>query len=285
MTHPKTRAAAGGVAPRRGRKRAAPADRSSTERLLGARSDALRAEIAALERDRAELCSVLSHDLRNPLTVVVWSAQMLARRLPPEDASRRALDAVARAADEMNQMLLDLSDAARIHDGRLPAALALEACEPAALVEQAAASTRVMAQSKALTITLDVPPELPPLLCDRERIARVLGGILGNAARRTPRGGAVSVHAARVGDGGRDALRIVVEDGGPEIAREDRATLFSLPAAPSPGAPRRPRTMTPAIALFVARGVVEAHGGELDLESEPGQGARFVLTLPASPRP
>jgi signal transduction histidine kinase len=282
MTQPKSRAA-GGDATRSGRKRAPPTAERRTERRLERRCEALRAELAALERDRAELCSVLSHDLRNPLTVVVWSTQLLARRIGPEDASRRHLDAVTRAAEELNQMLHDLSDAARIPDGRLPTALSLEPCEPAALVEQVVTSIRPSAENKHLTFTVTVAGGLPSLRCDRERIARVLGWLLANAVRRTPRGGALSLRAAASTGGGAPSLRIVVEDGGPHIAPEDRAAIFRFPSAPPSGTARRPRAMSPTLALFVARGVAEAHGGELDLDGDPAHGARFVLTLPLAP--
>src|SRR5262249_24294639 len=159
--------------------------------------------------------------------------------------------------------------AARIPDGRLPSSLALEPCELAALVEQAMEPLRPQAQNKALNITVDVPSGLPLASCDRERITRVLGWILANAVRRAPRGGAVSARASRLAGRGRASLRSVVEDGCTEIAPEDRVTIFTLPSAPPPGAPRRPLPMTPVIALFVARGIVEAHGGTLDLESDP----------------
>jgi signal transduction histidine kinase len=286
MTQSKTKAAAGGDAPSSGRKRAAPTPDRRALRRLERRVEALRAELEALERDRAELCSVLSHDLRNPLTVVVWSTQILARRIGPEDASRRHLDAVARAAEELNQMLHDLSDAARIPDGRLPTSLSLEPCEPAALVEQAVASIRPSVESKRLAFTVAVAEGLPALRCDRERIARILGSLLSSAVRRTPRQAAVSLRVgfADTHPPGR-MLRIVVEDCGPEVTPEDRDAAFRFPSAPPPGGHRRPRAMGPALSFFVARGVAEAHGGELDLQSDPDHGARFVLTLPVDVPP
>jgi signal transduction histidine kinase len=274
MTLQKARAAHSGEA-------RALAERSRAERRLERRREARRAELAMLERDRAEIFSALANDLRNPLTAVVWSIEMLARRIDPDDSSRRLLDIATRTTEEMDLMLQDLIDAALILDGRLPMSLVLEPYEPAALVEQAAASVRIPPWSKTLTITLDVSAGLPPIVCDRERIARVVGGLLANVVRRTPRGGTVSARASRLAKGGRDALRIVME-GGQAIDPHGRATLFSLPAAPAPGAPRRAPTMSRAIALFVARGIVEAHGGKLDLEGERGPSARFVLTLPLS---
>lgn len=244
----------------------------------------VRAELDALERGRAELCSALSHDLRNPLTVVVWSAQLLARRIPQDDAARRHLEGVTRAAEEMNQMLHELSDAARIPDSRLGQALELAEAEVGPLAEQAAAAHRAQIQSKEIALTLDLPQSLGTISCDDDRVVRVLAALISGAVRRSPKGGAVILRGSRRASGRREEVRIVVEDGGPDIPPEDWEALFALPTAAPPGVPRRPRPGNSAIALFVARGVIEAHGGRLWLESKPGQGARFVLTLPALPR-
>lgn len=276
MTRPKTTAPSAKSRPRRPRRPAGAAAREADDRR------SLREELDALERSRAELCSALSHDLRNPLSVVVWSAQLLSRRITPEDAARRHLDAIARAAEEMNQILHDLSDAARIPDGRLAAALALEHGEIGPLVDQAAAPSRPQAAGKELALTLDAGPEVGSLSCDRERITRVIGGLIATAVRRTPRGGSVTVRAERgPSAAGGEEVRVTVEDGGPEIPEADRASLFELPLAPPPGEVRRAKPVSHAVSLFVARGVAEAHGGRMALEGAPGGGARFVLTLPA----
>jgi signal transduction histidine kinase len=242
----------------------------------------LRAELTTLERGRAELCSVLSHDLRNPLTVVVWSAQLLARRLPTDDAAGRHLQSITRAAEEMNQILHELGDAARIPDGRLAQAIELVEGEIRPLAEQAVAANQGQINSKQITLAFEVPADLGTIACDKDRMGRVLTALLSGALRRSPKGGRVSLSASRRVSGHGEELRIDVEDAGPEIPPDDQEALFTLPTAPRPGSPRRPRPTGSAIALFVARGVIEAHGGRLWVESEPGQGARFVLTLPVA---
>jgi signal transduction histidine kinase len=250
---------------------------------LRAEIAALRAEIDALTRDRAELCSALSHDLRNPLTVVVWSAQLLARRVPEGDPARRHLDGVTRAAEELNQMLSELSDAARIPDGRLARVIEPTEDALAPLLEQAAAASRPQIEAKGLALTLDLPPDLGAIACDRERITRLVASLVAGAVRRSPKGGAVRVSAGRRGAGAREEVRISVEDRGPVIEPVDREVIFTLPAATPPGETRRPRPAGSAIALFVARGVAEAHGGRIWVDPAADQGARFVLSLPVSP--
>jgi signal transduction histidine kinase len=280
MTQARTRTGRRGAERSAGREQRQPARSSEA---LRAELAAVRAELEACERSRAELCSVLSHDLRNPLTVIVWSTQTLARNLPPDHAGRRPLDAITRASDELSQMLDDLSEAARIREGRLR--LANVPCDVAALVGEVVAAGRPAAQAKDLAIEVDVSPGLASIYCDRPRVARVLARLLANAVRITPRGGALAVRAAPSDDFGDESTReagvcLSVQDGGPGVPEDERASYFDLPRAPPPGEPRRARGQSPALALFVARGVVEAHGGRMWIEGEPGR-SRCVLTLPA----
>jgi signal transduction histidine kinase len=274
MAHPKMNLSA---------KRAATAKASKKRpALVARRQEPSRRQPVPRSDDRAELCSALSHDLRNPLTVIVWSAQILGRKMPPEDASRHHLDAISRAAEELNNMLHDLSDAARIADGRMSTALVLEAVDVAALIDQAVAPTRALVKSKDLALSVEVSPELGAISWDKERVTRLLAGLVANAARRTPKSGRILVQASPAGLGERAATRIVIEDGAPDIPDRERATLFDLPAAPQAGAQRKPRALSPAIGLYVAKGIIEAHGGKMGLERvAQGEGTRFVVVLPA----
>jgi signal transduction histidine kinase len=274
MAHPKMTLSA---------KRAAAAKASKKRpALVARRPDPSRRQPAPRGDDRAELCSALSHDLRNPLTVIVWSAQILGRKMPPEDASRHHLDAIARAADELHNMLHDLSDAARIADGRLAAALVPEPIDVAALIDQAVAPTRGLVKSKDLALTVDVSHDLGAMSWDKDKVTRLLAGLIANAARRTPKAGKILVQASPTSLGDRAATRIVIEDGAPDIPEHERAMLFELPSSPLAGAQRKPRPLSPAIGLYVAKGVVEAHGGKMKLEGAAhGEGSRFVIVLPA----
>jgi signal transduction histidine kinase len=244
------------------------------QRRLERRCEALHAEVHALERARAELCSVLSHDLRNPLTLIHWNSQILGRHVP-EGGANRLLETMKRAAAEMSQILDDLSDASRIPDGRL--ILRFTRCDLAEIIEAAVAPSRAGAAAKDVAFAVEIEEGLGPLSCDHDRLGRVLAGLVAGALRRTPRGGSMAVRAGLAGG----LLRIRIEDSGVDVPEHERASLFELPPAVPPGTARiAARALSPALGLFVARGVMEAHGGHVAFEGEPGKGSRFVLALP-----
>ncbi len=255
------------------REKRAPASAGREQRRLERRCDALRAEVHALERARAELCSVLSHDLRNPLTLIHWNSQLLGRHLP-EGSPQRLLDTMKRAALEMSQILDDLSDASRIPDGRLVLHFSHGAL--AELIEGAVAPSRAGAAAKEITLAVEVEAGLGEACWDHDRLGRVLAGLVAGALRRTPRGGSMGVRA-HLAEG---LVHLTVEDSGMEIPEAERASLFELPPAAPPGVSRGARALSPALGLFVARGVVEAHGGHIAFTGEPGRGSRFVLAVP-----
>jgi signal transduction histidine kinase len=255
----------------RGARRARPPRERADRRIT-----ALLGEIDDLERARGELCSLVSHDLRNPLSVLLLNMQVLSRMVPADAPARRVVDAVGRAYEEMNQLADDLSDVARILDDRLTLQPSDE--DPAALVEASVASVRAASTSKQLTIDVAAAPALPRIRCDRARVARVLSVLLSGAIRLTPKGGTIHLRAEPEGEGG---VRFAVTDGGSGLSEEARAMMFQLPTPPPRGEGRRVRSQLPAIALFVARGFVEAHGGEIGVTAEPERGTTISFTIPA----
>jgi signal transduction histidine kinase len=244
-----------------------------------------RARVATVQRvdagDGAEshgyFYSQLSHDLRNPVSVVLMSTQMIGRHFPADHAARRYLDLIQRGAEELEQMLDELSDVARVEDGCLPDVLRLERTDLPALVEEAVAAARPQAEGRQLTVRAHVAPGLGPIACDRDRILRVLSSLVARAVRITPKQGAVAVELGPDGAGG---ARIAVLDGGPGVAEADRASLFELPKGKVPVHSRRATSQGSVLTLFVARQVVEAHGGSMSVEHPDGGGTRYVLTLP-----
>ena len=239
----------------------------------------LRENAEEAERAQGELLAVLSHDLRNPLSVILMSTRMLslpnAGRPPPSAAApalepnRRLIEALSRAAEELSNLAQDMSDAGRLEAGRL--SVAMQAVDVAPLVAHAVNVMRTHAEAKNLRLKAEVDPDLPPAFGDRDRMTRVLINLIGNAVKFTPKNGAITVRARLV----EDEVWFSVEDTGPGISPEQRAQLFTLPKS------THTRVGQGAgLALFVAHGTVEAQGGRLWAESEPGHGSTFFFAHP-----
>jgi signal transduction histidine kinase len=251
--------------------------RDATERehrKLQERHEALRAELAASERRRAELFSLLAHDLKNPLSPLLICAQVLGRAIPPDHAARRSLDIVKRSADELGAAIEELSDAASIELGKLKLSVQkhLAPVDAGEMIAEALETTRRRVQDRRLEITVD--DGLPLVVCDRHRVVRLLVDLVVRALRITPRGDVVGVRAERVED---DAVQLSVTDAGPAIPEEHRGTFFDLPVDATH---HRATGQEFALSLYVGRGVVEAHGGWMEVDSEGERGSTVWLTLP-----
>jgi signal transduction histidine kinase len=269
-----------------GKDRGAARSRSALEReqqRLARVCAGLRESAEEAERAQGELLGILSHDLRNPLSVILMSTRMLAHptagRQPPPGAkpdtaawdppNRRLIEALSRAAEELSHLAQDMSDAGRLEAGRL--SVAMEAVDVAPLVAHAVAVMRAHADVKHLRLKGEVDDDVPPAFGDRDRITRVLINLIANAVKFTPKNGAITVRARLV----EGEVWFSVQDTGPGLALDQRAQLFTLPKS------TRTRVGQGAgLSLYVARGTVEAQGGRLWAESEPGQGATFLFALP-----
>jgi PAS domain S-box-containing protein len=285
--HPEMKSFLGAMVPDGGRpvrhlylanKRSAPefsADDQETVRLMAARAGTAL-EIARLSRElqaaagaRENLLAVVSHDLRSPLSAVQLAAQLTAKRLadaPPE--VRKQLDVIARSVKRMRRLIDDLLQAGAIESGTLVVEPKTE--RVGAIVDEVVAAVGPAAADRSVRLVVDVP-ELPPVRCDRERIAQVLTNVVENALKFAPSGGTVEVRARAV-DG---AIEIAVSDDGPGVEPDDVPRLFDrywkAKAKGRHGV---------GLGLFIAKGIVEAHGGRIWVESALGRGAAFHFTIP-----
>ena len=226
------------------------------------------AQQAALARE--EMIAVVSHDLRNPLSIVSLTLQRL--RGMPEVVARAGLPTLDRADKALartTRLLDDLLEIARIDAGAL--ALARVRVSVVELILETADLHRPLAEQKQITLTTDAPADLPALSLDRDRMAQVLANIVGNALKFTPAGKSVQV-SATVAEGN---VRFCIADEGPGIAADYLPRLFDrfyrTPDAKQPGT---------GLGLAIARGIVEAHGGRIWATSEEGRGTRMFFDLP-----
>lgn len=220
-------------------------------------------------RAREDLLAVVSHDLRNPLGVILMNVAVM--RLGPfgqEREGHKRLASIERAADQMNRLIGGLLDAASIEAGRLSVELGRLRIAP--LVSEALESLQALAESKSLHLERELPAELPDVAADAARVHQVLANLIGNAIKFTPGGGTITVRA----EPSDDTVTFSVADTGPGIEEEDLHHLFSRYWQA-----KRTARLGTGLGLFIVKGIVEAHGGEVWVESEVGAGTTFYFTL------
>ena len=234
------------------------------------------APLEELERLRAEFLGMVSHELRTPLAAIKGSATAVLGAAPalPQVEVHQFLRIIDAQADHMQGLIGNLLDAGRIEAGTL--SVAPEASEVAALVDRA--RNTFLSGGARHTVLIDLPPELPRVMADRERIVQVLNNLLSNAARHSPESSPIRVEAAR--DGGHVAVSVSDQGRGvpPELIRQ----LFRKHVALTERDADH-RTVASGLGLAICKGLVEAHGGRIRAESPGlGQGARFTFTLPVA---
>lgn len=227
-------------------------------------------------RERDDMLAIVSHDLRNPVNAIVMLTGAVLRLAEDTAAadpsaplmSRDDVEAVRAAARQADGLIQDLQDVSRISAGRLRVDRRRVAA--ADLLKEAADMFEPVMVEATLRFVRRFEA-VPILLADRQRLLQVLSNLLGNAVRFTPPGGVVTL-SSRVED---DRLRIAVQDTGPGVAPDDVPRLFERHWQ----APRLLRAGS-GLGLFIAKGIVEAHGGEIGVTSELGEGSEFWFTVP-----
>ena len=235
--------------------------------------DELVVTIRRLERmreQREDFLRAVSHDLRNPLQVVLLQAERIGRAAGDLPAVRRPVAAIRFAGRRMERMLRDLTDAAQLEVGELR--LARERVDLRDFVENLLEVEQGVLDSSRVENQVD--PALEPLELDPDRLDRILVNLLGNALKYST--GPVRIRAA-LDDG---AVRLTVADRGPGIPTADLPRLFERYYRG-----HRHEGEGLGLGLFIVKGLVEAHGGEIAVTSTQGEGSVFTIRLPYAGRP
>ncbi|MGQ9682402.1 MAG: PAS domain S-box protein [Anaerolineae bacterium] len=228
--------------------------------------------IVELQEQREDLLRAVSHDLRNPLSAVLGTAQLVEHRLGRAgmERERQGLQTIITAARRMDAMIQDLVDAARLESGQLQLSLA-----PLDLPRLAQGLLRRMAAAQDTSrIRIEAPEGMPPALADPGRVERVLTNLLTNALKYSPPDTPVNVtFTSRANE-----IITSVSDRGPGIPPEAMPQLFQRYRR----APIANGREGLGLGLYISRQLVEAHGGRIWVESEVGVGSTFSFSLPVA---
>lgn len=236
--------------------------------LEGERSARVTAELALRARD--EVLAVVSHDLRTPLSVMDMCITSLANRLPEEDDEAHGLlETMESSSVWMQRLIEDLLDVARMEAGRLTLERAPQ--DLVRVISEAMVMLEPLIAEKSLTLHETLPDYLPRANVDARRLRQVLENLISNSVNHTAPGG--EIHIAAAASSGE--MRITVRDTGAGIPAESLPHLFDRFWQA-----RGARRGGAGLGLPIAKGIVEAHGGRMWVESEVGIGTTFGFSLP-----
>jgi signal transduction histidine kinase len=232
--------------------------------------------LTELDQMRSDFVSMVSHELRNPLATIRGFGQILRDRRGALSAERRrdAYDVIVRQSDRMSELVDNVLDVSRIESDTFT--YAFVPYDPADLLRECVAEARAAWPGHVIALA---DASLPEATGDRDRMKQVVSNLLTNACRYSPSGGEVAVRASAAGA----ELRVDVEDHGVGIPPDGVARLFQRFT--------RVRTADTAsisgtgLGLYISRRIVEAHGGRIRVESEPGRGSTFSFTVPLAAAP
>jgi signal transduction histidine kinase len=260
--------------------------RSLEERLAELQEQHLRLtrEIAELRNEDAlktQFLANISHDLRTPLTALITHAEILRDGILGELNARQRESVVGMIGGgrQLLEMVSSILTYARGAANQLTASCSEFSI--AEVIEQVTSLYSPLAARRELLVTVDVAPQLATVWADREKIAHVLGNLIGNAIDFTPSGGHVWVRATLARGEGQPTILMEVGDTGIGIAPEHHELVFRE-FAQVDASPSRAHHGT-GLGLAIARKFVELHGGRIWVESRLGDGSRFYFTLPSRP--
>jgi signal transduction histidine kinase len=231
----------------------------------------MAARLREIDRMKDDLLTWISHDLRTPLAAIRWSADLLRTESPGPLTPKqvRSVEAIQSSSRRLLALVGQIVELGRIRVGKLE--LDLHPVDLREVITEALEEVRPLADQGRVRLELEMPEDLPSAVADAGRLHQVVANLLSNAIRFTPADGVVTVSAARE----RAELVVRVADTGVGIPEGLVSKIFD------PYEQAHRGRGGSGVGLTVVRGLVEAHGGRVWVESKEGQGSCFVFTLPA----
>jgi PAS domain S-box-containing protein len=247
----------------------------ATREAMLAREEAARAEAEAANRAKDQFLNMLSHELRNPLGVILNGIEVLDQTGSSEQGPVKIREVMRRQAHHLGKLLEDLLDVARVGQGKID--LRKRSIDLADVVSTASEDHRSKIERSGISLTVSLPPQVVGVEGDRTRLVQTIGNLLDNARKWTDAGGHISVSLQQVGQ----VAEMRVRDTGAGIEPQKLKHIFDLfwQAQSSPGRSRGGL----GIGLTLVRRLVELHGGTVEAVSDGlGCGSEFIVRLPVT---
>lgn len=247
--------------------------------LLSREMTAMARQLKELDELKDEFIAHVSHDLRNPMAAIDMYAQRLlesARAGEPFHAQHsEVLTLIRENAARLGLFVTNILDAAKIKAGRME--YKSESVELKPILENVRTLFAALAQSKGLSIACDVPPGLPAIKVDAEKLERAVANLLSNSIKFTKSGGKISLQARMNGKG----VMIYISDTGRGIPKESARTLFRRFHQAATSGQEAGHIPGSGLGLYIVKQTVEGMNGSVDLDSEPGRGTTVTLRFPS----
>jgi len=233
----------------------------------------LYGELETASRHKSEFLANMSHELRTPLNAIIGFSQVLRQRLFGEINAKQEeyLDDVIASGNHLLSLIDDVLDLSKVEAGRIELERTTFSLSEA--LERSVVMVRERTAEGGIRLSLELAPDVDLVHADERRVRQIVFNLLANAVKFTPPGGSVVVATARAGG----EARVSVTDTGPGVAPEDRERIFEEFQQTELGAQQGEGS---GLGLALSRRLVELHGGRIWVEDAPGDGSRFVFTLP-----
>lgn len=240
---------------------------------LAMRFNEMAEKLNQVESMRRRLIGDVSHELRTPLTAIKGSMEGLMDGVLP--ANEETFQQIHAEADRLNRLVDDLQELSRVESRAYQ--LDFRSLDVSSFVRTVTKRLAPQAQAKRISLELELPPDLPPLLADEDRAVQILSNLTGNALQYTPEGGRVTISARQANN---DEVQISVRDTGIGIPTEHLSHIFDRFYRVDKSRSRQAGGGS-GIGLTIARALVDAHGGRIWVESGgDGKGSVFTFTIP-----
>jgi two-component system sensor histidine kinase GlrK len=232
-------------------------------------------KLKEIDKMKSDFFSLMAHELRTPLASIKEGTNLLLEGIDEaqKDKRKKVLTIIAEESNRLIDLVNSLLDLSKMEAGMM--ALNLETSDIRPLINRAVSGMEPLAMAKNVSIKVEIPPELPCVKMDGDRILQALSNLTGNAVKFTPKGGCITISACSVGDG----VSVSVADTGPGIPKEDLNAIFDK---------FRQATITgyrnikgTGLGLAIVKHIINAHGGKVWVKSEQGHGSVFFFLLPS----